>query len=117
MEKSLNRVELKGNVGQDPKIVKMEGGGSVVRFSLATHETFKTKGGELKEETTWHNIVAWSAKGMPDFEKIKRGTFIELIGKIRNYLKRVGVEEGLTVDGGATEEAVIEHSFDDLGVF
>ena len=40
MEKSLNRVELKGNVGQDPKIVKMEGGGSVVRFSLATHETF-----------------------------------------------------------------------------
>lgn len=98
MEKSLNRVELKGNVGQDPKIVKMEGGGSVVRFSLATHETFKTKGGELKEETTWHNVVAWSAKGMPDFEKIKRGTFIELIGKIRNvkYRNQAGEERSVT---------------------
>ncbi len=86
MEKSVNRVELKGNVGQEPKIMKVENGGSVIRFSLATHEMFKTKSGEFKEETTWHNVVAWSVKGMPDFEKIKKGTFIELVGKIR-YVK------------------------------
>ena len=76
MEKSLNRVELKGNVGQDPKIMRVENGGSVIRFSLATHETFKTKSGELKEETTWHNVVAWSVKGMPDFNRIRKGVFI-----------------------------------------
>lgn len=86
MEKSLNKVELKGNVGQEPKIMKIENGGSVIRFSLATHETFKTKNGELKEETTWHNVAAWSAKGMPDFNRIRKGTFIELTGKIR-YVK------------------------------
>ena len=74
MEQSVNRVELKGNVGQEPKIMRVENGGSVVRFSLATHETFKTKSGELKEETTWHNVVAWSVKGMPDFEKIRKGS-------------------------------------------
>ena len=45
MEKSLNKVELKGNVGQEPKIMRVENGGSVIRFSLATHETFKTKSG------------------------------------------------------------------------
>lgn len=86
MEKSLNKVELKGNVGQDPKIVKIENGGTVVRFSLATHEMYKTKSGEWKEETVWHNVVAWASKGMPDFEKIKKGTFVEIVGKIR-YIK------------------------------
>lgn len=86
MEKSLNKVELKGNVGQEPKIMRVENGGSVIRFSLATHETFKTKNGELKEETTWHNVAAWSAKGMPDFYRIRKGTFVELVGKIR-YVK------------------------------
>ena len=86
MEKSLNKVELKGNVGQDPKIVNIENGGTVIRFSLATHETYRTKDGEWKEETIWHNIVAWSSKNMPDFSKIRKGTFIELVGKIR-YIK------------------------------
>lgn len=98
MEKSLNRVELKGNVGQDPKIMRVENGGSVIRFSLATHETFKTKSGELKEETTWHNVVAWSVKGMPDFSRIKKGVFIELVGKIRyvKFTNQAGEEKTLT---------------------
>ena len=98
MEQSVNRVELKGNVGQEPKIMRVENGGSVVRFSWATHETFKTKSGELKEETTWHNVVAWSVKGMPDFEKIRKGTFIELVGKIRyaKYKNQAGEDRMIT---------------------
>ena len=84
MEKSLNKVELKGNVGQEPKIMRVENGGSVIRFSLATHETFKTKNGELKEETTWHNIVAWNGKGMPDFNDIKKGVCVNVMGRVRN---------------------------------
>lgn len=86
MEKSMNKVELKGNVGQDPKVLTVENGGTVIRFSLATHETYKTKDGEWREETMWHNIVAWSSKHMPNFNTIKKGTFIELVGKIR-YIK------------------------------
>ena len=86
MEKSMNKVELKGNVGQDPKVVNTESGGTVIRFSLATHETYKTK------------VVAWSSKNMPDFNRIKKGTFIELIGKIR-YIKfrnSAGEERNIT---------------------
>lgn len=98
MEKSLNKVELKGNVGQDPKSVIIENGGTVIRFSLATHEMYKTKDGEWREETIWHNIVAWSSKNMPDFSRIKKGTFIELTGKIR-YIKfrnSAGEERNIT---------------------
>lgn len=86
MEKSLNKVELKGHVGQEPKITLMENGSSVVRFSLATNENYKTKNNEWKEETIWHNIVAWSSKSMPQFNKIKKGSFLELTGKIK-YVK------------------------------
>lgn len=98
MEKSLNKVELKGNVGQEPKMLKMENGGTVIRFSLATHESYKTKSGEWKEETTWHNIVAWASKGMPNFSNIKKGTFIELAGKIRyvKFKNQSGEERSVT---------------------
>lgn len=98
MEKSLNKVELKGNVGQEPKMLKMENGGTVIRFSLATHESYKTKSGEWKEETTWHNIVAWASKGMPDFCNIKKGTFVELVGKIRyvKFKNQSGEERSVT---------------------
>ena len=85
MEKTLNRVELRGNVGADPKVTEMEGGVSLIRFSLATHEVYKGKDGQYKEETTWHNVAAWSTKDMPDFARIRKGDFVELTGKIRYY--------------------------------
>ena len=52
MEKSVNKVELKGNVGMEPKIVKLDGGATLVRFPLATHENYRNRDGEWKEETT-----------------------------------------------------------------
>lgn len=85
MERTLNKVELRGNVGADPKVTEMEGGVSLIRFSLATHEVFKGRDGQYKEETTWHNVAAWSSKGMPDFSRIRKGDFVELTGKIRYY--------------------------------
>ncbi len=88
MEKTLNRVELKGRVGADPKISQMEGGVSIIRFSVATHEAYKGKDGLYKEETTWHNVAAWSSKNIPDFSKVRKGVFVDLIGKLR-YFKYV----------------------------
>ncbi len=82
-ENSLNRVELKGNIGMEPKITTIEGGGQVARFSVATHEIFKARDGQLKEEVTWHNVVAWTSKSISDFSMLKKGAFIELQGKLR----------------------------------
>ncbi|MDD2594874.1 MAG: single-stranded DNA-binding protein [Bacteroidales bacterium] len=80
---SLNRVELRGRIGQDPRITNV-GESQVARFSVATNETFKDKKGELKEETTWHNITAWSGKTIDDFRQLKKGTFVSVVGKLRN---------------------------------
>lgn len=83
MEKSVNRVELKGRVGQDARILRIDNGGVSARFTLATNEVIKGKDDKFREETAWHNIVAWNRKGMPDFNHIKKGTFVEIEGKLK----------------------------------
>lgn len=97
MEKSVNRVELKGRVGQDPKILKVDSA-VVIRFALATNEVFRGRDNQFREETTWHNVVAWSKRGMPDFETIKKGTFLEVIGRIKyvKYTDAAGMERTTT---------------------
>ena len=98
MEKSLNRAELRGRIGHDAKILKTDNGGMAARFTLATNELVKCSNGTYREEVTWHNIVAWSRKGMPDFEKIRKGAFLALEGKIRyvKYTSTGGEEKQVT---------------------
>ncbi len=98
MQKSLNKVELRGHVGQDPRITRTGNGGVLIRFTLATNEIYKGKDDKYCEETIWHNVVAWGIRGMPDFACIKKGTYLELIGKIR-YVKfktQGGEEKNIT---------------------
>lgn len=94
MERSMNRVELRGNVGFDPKISTLDEGAVVMKFSMATNESYRNKKGELTEETVWHNIVAWAGKGMPDFNLIKKGTFVKVTGRLKpvQYVTKSGVE-------------------------
>lgn len=83
MTKSFNRAEIRGNVGQDPRVNEVNGV-NVARFTVATNETYKDKQGVLKEETVWHNVVAWSGKDIPEFKEIKKGVNLSVTGKIRN---------------------------------
>ena len=77
----LNRIELRGNVGNVR--ISAVGGSQVARFSLATNFMYKTKDGEAVVETTWHNIVAWAGKGMPDFSAIVKGAPLYVAGRLR----------------------------------
>ena len=79
----LNRVELRGRVGHDPRVTSV-GDAEVARFSLATNEAFRGKNGDLREETTWHNITAWAGRNIMDFKEIRKGSFVSLIGRLRN---------------------------------
>ena len=82
----MNKVFLKGNVGQDPRITNFENGGKVAQFSLATTERgYKTKDGkEIPEMTDWHNIVV-KHPGLVGVvqEYVKKGTPLLVSGKIR----------------------------------
>ena len=74
----LNKVLLIGNTGKDPEFAATSTGRKRATFSLATTRRYRDANGEQKEQTDWHNIVAWGKtadiieslgvhKGMPLF--------------------------------------------------
>jgi len=80
---SLNKVILIGHLGKDPDVKYLPNGTVVASTSLATSEKYQ-KDGEWKENTEWHNIVAYAKTaeilGEPYF---KKGSLIYVEGKLR----------------------------------
>ena len=54
-----NKVQLVGNVGQDPEIMTFDSGVKKAKFSIAINSRYKDSSGEFKEDTEWFSIVAW----------------------------------------------------------
>lgn len=79
----VNRVQLIGNLGDDPEVKAFDGGNKVAKFSLATSETFKTKKGEKKTETEWHDLVIWGVRAGVAEMYLKKGSKIFVEGKIK----------------------------------
>ena len=83
MPKSVNKVILVGNVGQDPEVKYTPSGIPVGKFSLATNERFKDKNGEFQERTEWHNIVAWQRLAEIVGEFVSKGSKVYVEGKLQ----------------------------------
>jgi single-strand DNA-binding protein len=63
VSRSLNKVMLIGNVGNDPEIRSTSNGGRVAQLSLATSRTWNGANGDRQEKTEWHRCVLWNIKG------------------------------------------------------
>lgn len=83
MARGINKVILVGNLGRDPELNYLPSGQSVCKFSLATSRAYKDKQGELKEETEWHNIVAWGKTGEICAQYLKKGGQAYVEGRIQ----------------------------------
>ena len=59
MARSLNRVQLIGNMTRDPELRYTPSGTAVCTFSLATNRSWTTDSGEKHEEVDFHRVVAW----------------------------------------------------------
>jgi single-strand DNA-binding protein len=70
----------------------------VANFSVATDYLYKGKDGAGVNETTWHNVVAWANKDMPDLRRIAKGTPVNVTGRMRTskYTTSEGVEKYLS---------------------
>jgi len=82
MAQSLNKHMLIGNVGQDPRVSSYNDR-KVAQFTLATSEIYKDRDGNKKEQTDWHNIVAWSPVAEIVEQFVKKGSRIYVEGKSR----------------------------------
>ena len=83
MAKSVNKVILVGNLGKDPEVKYTPSGVPVAKFSLATNERYKDKGGEWQDRTEWHNIVAWQRLAEIVGEYVKKGSKLYIEGRLQ----------------------------------
>jgi single-strand DNA-binding protein len=81
--RSLNKVTLIGNLGKDPEVQTLESGTKLVKFSLATTETFKDKSGNRQDQTEWHNVIVWQKLAEIAEKYLHKGSYIYLEGRIR----------------------------------
>ena len=58
--RSLNKVQLIGNLTRDPELRYTPNGTAVCSVGLATNRSWTTDTGEKREETEFHRIVAWN---------------------------------------------------------
>ncbi|MBI4945764.1 MAG: single-stranded DNA-binding protein [Bacteroidetes bacterium] len=93
-----NKVQLIGNLGQNPEVKELDGGKKVAKFSLATNESYRNKAGEKVTDTQWHNLVAWGKTADVIEKYLKKGSEVAIEGKLlnRNYTDKEGVKRYVT---------------------
>ena len=93
-----NKVQLIGNVGNDPEIRALETGKKLAKLTLATNETYKNDKGEKTTETQWHNIIAWGKTAETIEKFVAKGKEIAIQGKLthRSYDDKNGDKKYFT---------------------
>ncbi len=81
--KSLNKVQLIGNLGKDPELSYTPSGIAVAKFSIATNERWKDNEGNFQERTEWHNIIAWRKLAEICGQYLKKGSKVYIEGRLQ----------------------------------
>ena len=93
-----NKVQLIGNLGNPPEVRNTENGKKLVRFSVATNESYRNAKGEKVTETQWHNIIAWGKVADIAEKYLAKGTEVVIEGKLvhHNYTDKEGNKKYVT---------------------
>lgn len=93
-----NKVQLIGNLGNNPEIITLDSGKKLAKFSIATNETYKNALGEKQTETQWHNVVAWNKTAEIIEKYLQKGSEVAVEGKLtsRTYDDKDGNKRYIT---------------------
>lgn len=93
-----NKVQLIGNLGQDPDVKIIGEDKKVAHISVATNENYRNAKGEKVTDTQWHNVVAWGKLADIAEKFLLKGTEVVIEGKLinRNYTDKQGVKRYIT---------------------
>jgi single-strand DNA-binding protein len=81
--RSLNKVILIGNLTRDPELRYTPQGTAVCTFGMATNRSWVTDGGEKREETEWHRIVAWNKLAELCSQLLSKGRRVYVEGRLQ----------------------------------
>lgn len=94
------KVKLKGNLGQDAKIINTDNQKSFAVISVATTDSYKDKNGEWKnKETLWHDVLIFSPNAIKFAKELKKGDSVNIEGTL-SY-KHIESKEGYTIPQAA----------------
>jgi len=84
-----NRVQLIGNVGNDPEIKTLENGRKLAHVTIATNDKYTNDKGEKVEQTEWHRVTAWGKTAEIIERYVVKGKEVAIEGKLthRSYDK------------------------------
>ncbi len=98
MARSLNRVQLIGNLTRDPELRYTPQGTGVCTFGLATNRSWTTDNGDKKDEAEYHKIVAWNKLGELCSQLLSKGRKVYVEGRLatRSWTGQDGVQKTTT---------------------
>ncbi|PHS66918.1 MAG: single-stranded DNA-binding protein [Flavobacterium sp.] len=93
-----NKVQLIGNLGNDPEIINLDSGKKLAKFSIATNDSYKNAKGEKVQNTEWHNVVAWGKTAEIIENYVTKGNEVAIEGKLttRSWDDKEGVKRYIT---------------------
>lgn len=98
MARSLNAVQLIGNLTRDPELRYTQSGRPVCDVGLATSRQWKTESGEKREEVDFHKIVVWGKLGEICSQYLRKGQKAYFQGRLttRKWTAQDGSERQTT---------------------
>jgi single-strand DNA-binding protein len=87
-----NKVQLIGQLGQDPELKGLGKGQHLLRLRLATNERYKGQDGEWKSDTQWHAVVVWGKQAEKLAAEVTKGSGLLVEGRLvhRKYESKTG---------------------------
>ncbi len=79
----LNKVMIIGRLTRDPEVRTTPSGANVVSFSVATSFNWTDQAGQKKEQTEFHNVVAWRKLADIVGQYLKKGSQVYLEGRLQ----------------------------------
>jgi single-strand DNA-binding protein len=79
----LNKVMVIGRLTRDPEVRTTPNGAKVVSFSVATSFNWTDQSGQKKEQTEFHNVVAWRKLADIIGQYLKKGSQVYIEGRLQ----------------------------------
>ena len=98
MARSLNSVQLIGNLTRDPELRYTPTGTAVCTIGIATNRTWVTETGEKKEDTEFHRVVAWNKLAELCNQLLTKGSKVYFHGRLstRAWTAQDGTQKSTT---------------------
>jgi single-strand DNA-binding protein len=94
----MNVCALVGNLGRDPVLTTLEGGGKLTRLRLAVDRVYQDSSGTSVKETTWVPVVVWGTQAETVATHLKKGNKVAIQGRLTSRV----------IENGETRQTLLE---------